>query len=86
MDHAGSKITHHKPYCQPTTHPTPRSRDTQSGSKFREPHRVIFQKPLTPSFGLQDVIWRGVYSTPAGPQATGYGHIDHVHITTTPRG
>ncbi|MCV7348094.1 glycoside hydrolase [Mycolicibacterium rhodesiae] len=36
-------------------------------------------------FGLQDVIWRGVYSTPAGPQATGYGHFDHVHITTTPR-
>jgi len=36
--------------------------------------------------GLQDVIWRGVYSTPAGPQATGYGHFDHVHITTTPRG
>ncbi|KDE99839.1 glycoside hydrolase [Mycolicibacterium aromaticivorans JS19b1 = JCM 16368] len=37
-------------------------------------------------FGLQDVIWRDVYSTPAGPQATGYGHFDHVHITTTPRG
>ncbi|MDX1893077.1 glycoside hydrolase [Mycolicibacterium sp. 050158] len=37
-------------------------------------------------FGLQDVIWRGVYTTPAGPQATGYGHFDHVHITTTPRG
>jgi hypothetical protein len=37
-------------------------------------------------FGIQDVIWRGTYSTPAGPQATGYGHYDHVHITTTPRG
>lgn len=37
-------------------------------------------------FGLQDVIWRGTYSTPAGPQASGYGHYDHVHITTTPRG
>ncbi|MHA0289862.1 coiled-coil domain-containing protein [Mycobacterium sp. C3-094] len=36
-------------------------------------------------FGLQDVIWRGTYSTPAGPQASGYGHYDHVHITTTPR-
>lgn len=36
-------------------------------------------------FGLQDVIWRGTYYTPAGPQATGYGHYDHVHITTTPR-
>ena len=37
-------------------------------------------------FGLQDVIWRGTYYTPAGPQASGYGHFDHVHITTTPRG
>ncbi|MEO3759702.1 glycoside hydrolase [Mycobacterium sp. B14F4] len=37
-------------------------------------------------FGLQDVIWRGTYYTPGGPQATGYGHYDHVHITTTPRG
>lgn len=36
-------------------------------------------------FGLQDVIWRGTYYTPSGPQATGYGHYDHVHITTTPR-
>ena len=37
-------------------------------------------------FGLQDVIWRGTYYTPAGPQSSGYGHFDHVHITTTPRG
>lgn len=36
-------------------------------------------------FGLQDAIWRGTYHTPAGPQASGYGHYDHVHITTTPR-
>lgn len=36
-------------------------------------------------FGLQDVIWRGTYYTPEGPQASGYGHFDHVHITTTPR-
>ncbi len=36
-------------------------------------------------FGLQDVIWRGTYYTPSGPQASGYGHFDHVHITTTPR-
>ncbi|MGE2737457.1 coiled-coil domain-containing protein [Mycolicibacterium vaccae] len=35
-------------------------------------------------FKLQDVIWRGTYYTPAGPQATGYGHFDHVHITTYP--
>ena len=35
--------------------------------------------------GLQDVIWRGTYYTPAGPQASGYGHYDHVHITTLPR-
>ncbi|CAN5360556.1 glycoside hydrolase [soil metagenome] len=37
-------------------------------------------------FGLQDVIWRGTYYTPGGPQGSGYGHYDHVHITTTPRG
>lgn len=34
-------------------------------------------------FGLQDVIWRGIYYTPEGPQSSGYGHFDHVHITTT---
>jgi peptidoglycan DL-endopeptidase CwlO len=37
-------------------------------------------------FGLQDVIWRGTYYTPDGPAGSGYGHYDHVHITTTPRG
>ncbi|MGE0214489.1 coiled-coil domain-containing protein [Mycolicibacterium sp.] len=36
-------------------------------------------------FGVQDVIWRGTYYTPAGPQGSGYGHYDHVHVTTTPR-
>ena len=37
-------------------------------------------------FGVQDVIWRGTYYTPAGgPQGSGYGHFDHVHITVTPR-
>ncbi len=34
-------------------------------------------------FGMQDAIWRGVYYTPYGAQATGAGHYDHVHITTT---
>ncbi|MCV7342317.1 hypothetical protein H5P35_17405 [Mycobacterium haemophilum DSM 44634] len=34
-------------------------------------------------FGMQDVIWRGVYYTPGGAQATGFGHYDHVHVTTT---
>ena len=33
-------------------------------------------------FGLQDAIWRGTYYTPNGPQGSGYGHFDHVHITT----
>jgi hypothetical protein len=33
-------------------------------------------------FGLQDAIWRGVYYTPDGSQRYGYGHFDHVHITT----
>ncbi|MGE0214330.1 MAG: hypothetical protein AB7F42_02115 [Mycolicibacterium sp.] len=34
-------------------------------------------------FGIQDAIWRGVYYTPGGAQPGGYGHFDHVHVTTT---
>jgi hypothetical protein len=34
-------------------------------------------------FGIQDAIWRGTYYTPAGAQRGGYGHFDHVHVTTT---
>jgi hypothetical protein len=35
-------------------------------------------------FGMQDAIWRGVYYTPdGGRQGGGYGHYDHVHVTTT---
>ncbi len=35
-------------------------------------------------FGVQDAIWRGVYYTPNGGQRSGgYGHYDHVHVTTT---
>lgn len=41
-------------------------------------------------FGIQDAIWRGVYYTPTGAQASRLGHYDHVHVTTTgggyPRG
>ncbi|BBZ79147.1 hypothetical protein MANY_44840 [Mycolicibacterium anyangense] len=33
-------------------------------------------------FGIQDAIWRGVYYTPSGPSGFGYGHYDHVHVTT----
>ncbi|MDV3129582.1 hypothetical protein M1247_32080 [Mycobacterium sp. 21AC1] len=34
-------------------------------------------------FGLQDCIWRGTYYTPdGGARSGGYGHYDHVHITT----
>jgi hypothetical protein len=33
-------------------------------------------------FALQDCIWRGTYYTPHGPSGSGYGHYDHVHITT----
>ena len=34
-------------------------------------------------FALQDAIWRGTYYTPGGgAQAGGYGHYDHVHLTT----
>lgn len=35
-------------------------------------------------FGLQDAIWHGTYYTPGGPQGSGYGHYDHVHVTTRP--
>ena len=35
-------------------------------------------------FGIQDAIWRGVYYTPnGGARSGGYGHFDHVHVTTT---
>lgn len=34
-------------------------------------------------FGIQDAIWRGVYYTPGGAKPGGYGHYDHVHVTTT---
>lgn len=34
-------------------------------------------------FGIQDAIWRGAYYTPGGARGGGYGHYDHVHITTT---
>lgn len=34
-------------------------------------------------FGIQDAIWRGAYYTPGGARSGGYGHYDHVHITTT---
>jgi len=34
-------------------------------------------------FGMQDAIWRGTYYTPGGGQQSGgYGHYDHVHVTT----
>ncbi|MGW0161402.1 hypothetical protein ACWDUN_19045 [Mycobacterium sp. NPDC003323] len=35
-------------------------------------------------FGMQDAIWRGTYYTPTGASGSGgYGHYDHVHVTTT---
>jgi hypothetical protein len=34
-------------------------------------------------FGIQDAIWRGVYYTPNGAQASRLGHYDHAHVTTT---
>jgi hypothetical protein len=34
-------------------------------------------------FGIQDAIWRGTYYTPGGARTGGYGHYDHVHVTTT---
>ncbi|BBZ10965.1 hypothetical protein MBRA_11600 [Mycobacterium branderi] len=44
---------------------------------------VAFVLQNADRFGIQDAIWRGTYYTPSGPQGSGYGHYDHVHITTT---
>jgi len=44
---------------------------------------VAFALKNADRFGLQDCIWRGVYYTPGGARSSGYGHYDHVHITTT---
>lgn len=45
---------------------------------------VAYVMENTGRFGLQDAIWRGVYYTPGGgAQRGGYGHYDHVHVTTT---
>ena len=43
---------------------------------------VAFALENAQRFDLQDCIWRGVYYTPTGARAGGYGHYDHVHITT----
>lgn len=44
---------------------------------------VAFALKNVDRFGLQDAIWRDTYYTPHGAQGSGYGHYDHVHITTT---
>lgn len=43
---------------------------------------VAFALENAQRFALQDCIWRGVYYTPGGAKPGGYGHYDHVHITT----
>ncbi|MFZ1161920.1 hypothetical protein [Mycobacterium sp.] len=43
---------------------------------------VSFALKNADRFSLQDCIWRGTYYTPSGPSGSGYGHYDHVHITT----
>ena len=43
---------------------------------------VAFALANAARFGLQDAIWRGGYYTPDGARRSGYGHYDHVHITT----
>jgi hypothetical protein len=43
---------------------------------------VAFALKNAGRFALQDAIWRGTYYTPHGPSGSGYGHYDHVHITT----
>ena len=44
---------------------------------------VAFVLKNADRFGIQDAIWRGTYYTPGGAQSGGYGHYDHVHVTTT---
>lgn len=44
---------------------------------------VAFVLKNAERFGIQDAIWRGVYYTPGGAKGSGYGHFDHVHVTTT---
>lgn len=45
---------------------------------------VAFVMKNAGKFGMQDAIWRGTYYTPSGAQGSGgYGHYDHVHVTTT---
>ena len=48
----------------------------------RAVHLVSFALKNADKFSLQDCIWRGTYYTPKGPSGSGYGHYDHVHITT----
>jgi hypothetical protein len=43
---------------------------------------VAFALKNADKFSLQDCIWRGTYYTLKGPSGSGYGHYDHVHITT----
>lgn len=43
---------------------------------------VAFALRNADRFALQDAIWRGGYYTPGGRTGSGYGHYDHVHITT----
>ncbi|MEE6178832.1 hypothetical protein [Mycobacterium sp. 050134] len=44
---------------------------------------VAFVRQNARRFGMQDAIWRGVYYTPEGAQASRLGHYDHVHVTST---
>lgn len=50
--------------------------------ELRHGRNVTPPSTLIDRFGLQDCIWRGMYYTPGGAKAGGYGHYDHVHITT----
>lgn len=43
---------------------------------------VAFAMRNADRFALQDCIWRDTYYTPGGAQPGGYGHYDHVHVTT----
>ena len=56
--------------------------DSADGIELGDPI-VAYVLQNADRFGIQDAIWRGVYYTPGGSQASRLGHYDHVHVTTT---
>ena len=69
-----------------TTEKMSRLRKVIAQLKFRPSHTARSLGAGTSKLiGVYIPFLRGTYYTPSGPQASGYGHYDHVHITVTPR-